>query len=208
MKQLLRIILDAVFPPTVHELCLRQYAPAAFSQLYRPTIIGTHTALSQYEHRSVQAAVAACKFENNHYAAKLLSTLLATWLSLHTRTGTTLIIPLPLSSARKKERGFNQVERVLTYLPVNQNHCIATRFLARTHDTTRQTSLNRIERQQNMQGAFAATSAALNNSWDHITRVIICDDVLTTGATLTAARVALAPHLPRHIELVTLAWAH
>lgn len=208
MKHALRIILDTLFPPTVHERRLRAIAPDTFALALHPTVVFPHLALSHYDSPAVQAAVAACKFENNSHAASLLATLFARWLSHQKQTGITVIIPLPLSTNRQKERGFNQVERVVRAMPPIASLRIESTWLVRTHHTAPQTSLDRSGRLQNMSGAFSVRLPLTNCDWGLITRVIICDDVLTTGATLTAARTALAPHLPPSVELVTLAWAH
>lgn len=208
MLHTLRIILDTIFPPTVHERRLREWTPQKFSEHLYPTLVAPHLSLSHYETPSVQAAIAACKFENNMHAAKLLAALFQTWLLQNPSPGITVLIPLPLSTTRKKERGFNQVERVLQYLSHDTHLKTEVGWLLRVQHTVRQTSLNRSERLQNMPGAFRVSHRTLPQNWDTISRVIICDDVLTTGATLNAARISLSPHLPPSVELVTLAWAH
>jgi ComF family protein len=209
MKYLLRIILDTLFPPTPHGTRLMHTSPEIFITLLHPTKINTHIALSLYEIADINAAVAACKFERNVVAAQLLATLFSVWLTQHRKPGTTLLVPIPLSHTRKRERGFNQVTRVLSFLPQNDTIEIAPQLLIRKRHTERQTSLNRKERLQNMQQVFYAQPRQLALiKWQNVTRVIICDDVLTTGATLTAATTALKPHIPPHVEVITLAWAH
>ncbi len=209
MNDLLRIVLDTLFPPTQHEKRIRTLSTETFARLLRPTTIDRHIALSLYDIADVQAAVAACKFEKNIQAAKLLAALCDSWLEQNKQAGVTVLIPIPLSYKRRKERGFNQVERVLNNLPHHPSILIAPHLLKRVRDTKRQTSLGRTERISNLTGVFATQPQQLALiDWSSVTRVIICDDVLTTGATLTAARSALAPHLPSNITLVTLAWAH
>jgi ComF family protein len=187
MYALLRIILDTLFPPTRHEILLRTISPELFLHQYQPTTIGIHLALSHYQSTSVQAAVAACKFERNQHAAQLLTTLLTAWLHENTQTGMTIILPIPLSRKRKRERGFNQVERVLSNLPHHHSYVLNPRLIQRSRHTERQTSLGRRARAQNLNQAFTVNmrQLALIN-WNNVTRVVICDDVLTTGATLTA----------------------
>ncbi len=208
MLYTLRILLDTLFPPTAHGIRLRTITPEIFVRYYSECTVDTVTALSTYHIPAVQAAVAACKFEQSLHAPMLLASLMNEWLSRHPTTGRTVIIPIPLSRARQSERGFNQVERVLTYLPKTPIRGIETRWLKRPLNTARQTSLDRVERQKNMTHAFAVTGQVARIDWSAITRVIITDDVLTTGATLNAARATLAPHLPAHVELICLAWAH
>jgi len=90
------------------------------------------------------------------------------------------IVPVPLHSARKRERGFNQAELLalalhrLTDLPL-QN------ALQRTRYTTTQTQFDRSERMENLRGAFRLRRGS--NVQD--LRMLLVDDVLTTGSTLS-----------------------
>jgi len=99
-----------------------------------------------------------------------------------------LIVPIPLSEKRMAERGFNQAYEIacpaakITGIPIAEN------CLIRTRDTGRQSEINDIsKRAGNVRGAFE-----VNGSWD-VTglRIIVADDVATTGATLHEAASAL-----------------
>ena len=98
-----------------------------------------------------------------------------------------LIIPVPLHEAKKASRGYNQSMMIaesmgeLLHIPVSDN------LLLRTKDTESQTKKTRTERVNNMAGAFKIKeNAALAGK-----HILICDDVLTTGATLEACAQAL-----------------
>lgn len=208
MRRLLRIIVDALFPQTIHGTLLASVTPEQFSRHYSPLPVHGIITLSRYQTPVIQAAVAACKFENNIRAAKLLAALPNQWITERPVPGTTILVPIPLSRERQKERGFNQVERVLTGMPKHTSLLIKRNWLIRTINTDRQTSLDRTKRLRNMSGAFAPNPSLANVAWSNISRVIICDDVLTTGATLTAAKAALLPHIPEHVSVVCLTWAH
>ena len=208
IRTFLRILLDTFFPPSEHGKWLRRITPVDFLTHYNPTSIDGVIALAPYQSRSVQAAVAAGKFENNHHAAQLLAPLFTRWLTLHPTSGLTVLIPVPLSTKRENERQFNQVTRVLSYLPPSEHYQIQTNWLVRSIDTNRQTSLDRAKRLKNMTGAFTATSSLQHASWRGVSRIILCDDVITTGATLKAAHTVLRKHIPKNVEVLCIAWAH
>ena len=202
-----QLLLDFIFPPTDHELLLRTISIQRFILFYQPHCKDSIEFLTSYHIPCVQAAIAACKFEHSYFAATLLGALIET----HLKTlppKKTLIIPVPLSTTRERERGFNQVARALTYVhTLPYSFSINNSILTRTHNTKPQTTLRRSARLKNMHHAFAINRRTFDQLNDY-ERIIICDDVYTTGSTLKAAEVALRTHLPLNIELRLVAWAH
>jgi ComF family protein len=91
-----------------------------------------------------------------------------------------LLVPVPLHPARKRERGFNQAEALASL--VSKSRRIPSRtVLERTRYTTTQTAFDRAERMENLRDAFR-----LRKKTDvRQLRVLLIDDVLTTGATLS-----------------------
>jgi competence protein ComFC len=91
-----------------------------------------------------------------------------------------LIVPVPLHPARKRERGFNQAE--LLGLELQRASGIRCRsLLQRIRYTTTQTQFDRSERMENLRGAFRLRPRS------HVRglRMLLVDDVLTTGSTLS-----------------------
>ncbi len=203
----IQFIIDTIFPPTEHELLLRPVSKIRFTSWHRPHLAFGTICLSEYHVPAVQAAIAACKFEHSYHAASLLSAL----AQLHLSTlpvKKTLLIPVPLSRKREYKRGFNQVTRVLSglgQLPYHTSVCAT--LLIRTTNTTPQTALTRKQRLTNLHQAFLVVEK--NKFYlDGIERIIICDDVTTTGATLKAAKETLLPHVSKEVEIMCTAWAH
>jgi competence protein ComFC len=91
-----------------------------------------------------------------------------------------LIIPVPLHPARRRERGFNQAELLAETL--SKRMSIPSRLsLERIRYTTTQTAFDRTERMENLRDAFRLRK----NEEVQQLRVLLIDDVLTTGSTLS-----------------------
>lgn len=93
-----------------------------------------------------------------------------------------VIIPVPLHKAKQRDRSYNQSEyiakgvSVVLKLPVLKNTVSRTRF------TPTQTKLNKAQRLENVSGAFEINEA--NKADIEGKNIILCDDVITTGATI------------------------
>ena len=111
--------------------------------------------------------------------------------------GCELVVPVPLHSARRRSRGFNQAHDLACHLglPVVQ-------ALQRTRDTHTQTTLPAEARHANVAHAFAVARRmdALRG-----TTVLLVDDVRTTGATLEACAEALLGAGVREVRALTAA---
>lgn len=93
-----------------------------------------------------------------------------------------LIVPVPLHRQKRREREFNQAERLACYLGKASGLPVHKHLLERIQPTRTQTQLSRAERMQNVQSAFRfCPRQQLAGE-----RIILVDDVLTTGATTSA----------------------
>jgi competence protein ComFC len=93
-----------------------------------------------------------------------------------------MIVPVPLHSLKQREREFNQAERLARQLGVATGIPVNTRFLKRTIHTPTQTRLSRTERAANVSKAFRFTGREPIKG----ARIVLFDDVLTTGSTTSA----------------------
>lgn len=89
-----------------------------------------------------------------------------------------LIVPVPLTAQRLRERGFNQALEIARALGRRWQVPVAAELCAKTRDTVPQTRLPWKQRRKNIRGAFVVMG---NPAGLH---VAVVDDVLTTGATL------------------------
>lgn len=92
------------------------------------------------------------------------------------------IVPVPLFPTREREREFNQAARLAAHLSRAAKIPLNTRLLQRVTSTSTQTLLTRPQRVANMAGAFAVRDRLKLNG----AKIIVVDDVFTTGATTSA----------------------
>lgn len=98
-----------------------------------------------------------------------------------------LIIPVPLHQARKRTRGYNQSEEFGKGLSEVLNIPCSDRFMKRVTKTDSQTRKSRLNRWQNVSEVFQVTVEKEIEA----KRILLVDDVVTTGATLEACGQAL-----------------
>ncbi len=89
-----------------------------------------------------------------------------------------LIVPIPLSAQRLRERGFNQALELARMLGRRMGIAVHAQLCVKTRDTAPQTRLPWKERRKNIRGAFVVEADLAGR------HVAVVDDVLTTGATL------------------------
>lgn len=99
-----------------------------------------------------------------------------------------LIVPVPLHPLKQNEREFNQAEHLATHLSRASAVPADHRIIRRATPTRTQTQLSRKERTTNMRGAFAPGPAIERVRGK---RVVLVDDVMTTGATTSACAAVL-----------------
>jgi ComF family protein len=98
-----------------------------------------------------------------------------------------LIVPVPLHALKLRERGFNQAARLARHLGAATDIPVAENILRRVAPTRTQTALSRTERAKNMHGAFAVEKDIRLSD----RKIVLVDDVFTTGATTSACARAL-----------------
>ena len=115
------------------------------------------------------------------------------------------LLPLPLSAQRLQSRGFNQAWELARALGRQSGTCARAdaRLLLRVKDTPPQSRLARAARLANVRGAFQVDPLRADSL--HGRRVLLVDDVMTSGASLFAAAQALREAGAAHITALVLA---
>ena len=111
------------------------------------------------------------------------------------------IIPVPLSKSALRERGFNQSLLMAKVISKNLRISVHMDMLLKIKDTLPQVGLNAKERRKNLRGAFKA-SGKINKL-----RLLLLDDVMTTGATARECSKTLMSAGAKEVIVITLARA-
>jgi len=111
-----------------------------------------------------------------------------------------IIVPVPLHTDRLRERGYNQAALLARELRKGIGLPVSETSLVRVRATRPQVDLNAQERKENVRDAFSCSNTDLKDK-----RVLLIDDVYTTGATLEACSIALREIGARSVWALTLA---
>lgn len=120
-----------------------------------------------------------------------------------------IIVPVPLHALRMRKRGFNQAYLLIRQWPKLVAHCglkgysfqISRQVLLRHRKTISQVGLGRKERQKNIQNAFRVSDPSFINE----KRVLLVDDVYTTGSTVNECAKTLLRNGAKQVDVLTLA---
>ena len=139
----------------------------------------------------------ALKFRQNKQIAHSLGKLWAK--NIAELPADSIIVPLPLHRAKKRERGFNQAEVMASHIAA---HCSVQMedTLIRTIDTPPQSGLHPRQRAENVAGAFAIKKGANPRGKSYL----IIDDIYTTGASLNECAKVLKEAGAARVECLTL----
>lgn len=147
----------------------------------------------------IREAIHAFKFEGRRTLARPLAALVLAQWGDRLAAGVGGLVPVPLTSAREQQRGYNQAALLAEEVAARLTVRVRPRWLARVRATLPQSDLGAAERRANVRGAFAADPAAAGH------HVVVVDDVLTTGATAAECARALREVGAARVGVLTVA---
>lgn len=160
------------------------------------------TAFAPFEHDgSIAKAIHRFKYEQRPDLARPLASLLARSARPFLEANQAPLVPLPLHTARFRERGYDQATLLAVELGSVLRREVHDEWLERTRATERQVGLTEDARDANVKGAFSSTPAVRGKD------VVLVDDVYTTGSTASEATRTLLASGARRVVVLTLARA-
>lgn len=172
------------------------YSPAAIAD---PPVFQRARAVARYD-GTARELVHRLKYGDRPELAKAMGRMMAT-AGAELMAGADLVVPVPLHPRRLWSRRFNQAMVLSQTVSRHGGVRCDGLVLARRKHTRPQVGLTRAERADNLQGAFHVVDSRRL----HGERVILVDDVLTSGATANAASRALLRGGASQVDVLTFA---
>lgn len=142
------------------------------------------------------------KYRREVWFERFLAGLLVRAAAVELREGQwDCLVPVPLHPLKQRQREFNQASRLAGYLARATGYPLEGKVLCRKRNTSTQTELSRARRLANMWDAFVPGRVCRVEG----KRVIVVDDVLTTGATTSEVARVLKAQGARAVGVWTLA---
>lgn len=199
IKKYIRIFIDSIAPPRKDAVLASKIKIETIDELKKAPKVEGYSwihPLFHYKDEKVKAMIWELKYKENTEALDVVGKLLyeeiiyfISDILLFNNEAKFLLLPIPISTVRRIERGYNQSEHIAkSILQYDLEHILlyAPQWLQKIRDTEIQSkSASREERMKNLTGCFEA-NAQVKDKY-----IILIDDVVTTGSTLSEARSTL-----------------
>lgn len=177
-----------------------QYSPRQFC---RDCTQRKHTfeyGYALYDYQSMKRSIYRFKYGKRCEYAKFYAKDICEKLSDEIRMmGAEAIIPVPVHASRKRSRGYNQAELVAAELSRLTGITMQGKLVQRIRKTVPQKELTIQERQNNLKKAFHISTNVVK-----LNKVILVDDIYTTGSTLDAVAMELKRHGVNTVYFIAL----
>lgn len=204
------VVFEYIFPSNTVETYLRNPAYVSRIPPARPAPYPWMFSIFDYRNTYIRRGIRILKTRASSSILKTfsmsMSDLLIEELSdqlLFYNFSTPLLIPIPVSAKRFRERGFNQAELLANQISIVMGTIpVVSDVLTKHKETSKQATVkNKMDRMNNVIGCFSVK----NKEKIKNRNIILIDDVTTTGATLAEARTTLLQAGARQVVAVTVA---
>ena len=210
IKTLYKTVLDALFPiPEAEEAVLSMDVNIAYMNLPKAKNFPIREAASifSYKNEFVWRLIWCIKYKKSIPASRIAAYALFQIIKTYTQAASPIIlIPMPITSKRRRERGFNQCELIacelekLIRISDSTDIIIIYDLLFRTRHKSRQTLKDRKDRLESAHEIFSVNQSIANKLLKMIEKpkqnideplpnylILVIDDVITTGSTILEA---------------------
>ena len=180
---------------------------APFNFLHKGTEHVSFVASPMYYTSLVRNAIHNLKFSSMPQISKALGYYINTYISVFESCDESLLsdfdllVPVPLSLKRQNERGYNQAELLANEISKHFNIETHRDILRKVKDTPPQSTLSPKERKHNLDGAYKCKKDVKGK------RILLVDDVFTTGSTLEHCAKELIDNGALSVSAITAAYA-
>lgn len=153
---------------------------------------------------SIQPLIYALKYGNRPRLGVELGRELAELLASQSASSYDALVPVPLHTVRIRERGYNQAEYIAKGIAAILHIPVQPTWIRRSRYTRSQTLLSAKERTRNLQNVIVGGK---QRDFIKNMRILLVDDVITTGATLNSCALALLECGAQRVDAVVIAKA-
>lgn len=149
--------------------------------------------------RTVQHLIHLLKYEHHLTLASYFALEISNCFPSLCPNNYDVIVPVPLFRTRRRERGYNQTEEIAKNLSRCTMIHLETEYLLRVKSTRTQTQMTRQERRINVMNAFVCPTDLTGK------RILLLDDVITTGSTVNACIKSLVKAGAKKVDVLAIA---
>ena len=144
------------------------------------------------------------KYHNHPEVGKTMGRMMAEELkATNFFNGIDLIVPIPLSRKKERQRGYNQSDWIAWGISEATGIPTDTTSVVRTKSNPSQTTLDHRQRRENVRDIFAVRHPEILEG----RHILLVDDVITTGATMLSCAETIARACRVRFSVLSLAWA-
>lgn len=211
---MLKLILDLIFPENClfcgsseelfcHYCLQKQKTSVVASKKILNKVSGIKQVIvaSDYQQQQLAKLIRHYKYHGIYRLAQPLAEILIACLEVQKFNNIDLVLAVPLHKKRQIRRGFNQAELLAKNISQHFSWSISDKVIVRKFNTVAQVKLNKDQRKQNVIGVFEVLDKKIIKN----KRILLVDDVITTGATLSECAKILLKNGATEVQAIVIA---